>query len=48
MICMGDVLRQMALYLDDYFTLGRYLEPSIDVDPIMIAMTSKVNDQAVH
>ena len=34
--------------LDDYFNLGRYLEPSIDVGPAMIAMTSKVNDQVLY
>ena len=34
----------MALYPDDYFKLGRYLIPSIDIGPALMAKIIKENN----
>ena len=38
----------MALYPDDLFKLSRYLSPSIDISPDMMAKIIKENSQVLH
>ena len=39
---------KIAPYLDDHFKLGRYLGPSIDVCPAMMAKILTKNSQVLH
>ena len=38
----------MALYSDDHFKLGRYLGPSTDLGPALMAKIIKENGQILH